>query len=216
MIIHMHVVSWSKIKQIALALLFLSLSYEGRAQKHDYIWMNGYDAEWGGEFGNFLLDFNQKPVQVNSFEFQNTPLDGQVSNFSDNDGNLIVVSNGCRFYDKHGNILKGGDTLNPGMLSNSYCKNNGSYPFNNNMILLPINEKVIAFHLGMRDDNKFTLTRWPTYQTTINIKGDEPMVESKNIKINAFHAGSPFACKHGNGKNWWVISPEKDANTYYI
>ena len=211
----MHVVSWSKIKQIALALLFLSLSYEGQAQKHDYIWMNGYDAEWGGEFGNFQIDFKSDPVSVSDFNYQNIQLDGQVTSFSDSLGNLIILTNGCRFYDKLGNVVQGSDSLNPSKLSFLFCKNR-AYPSNFDMILLPIYKRIVAFHFGVRDDNKFTLTQWPTYQSILDITGDEPIVESKNIKINAYHAGSPSACKHGNGKNWWVISPERDANTYYV
>ncbi len=202
-------------KSICLIILFLSLSYKGQAQKHDYIWMNGYDAEWGGEFGNFQIDFKSDPVSVFDIDYQNSQLDGQVTSFSDSIGNLVAVTNGCQFYDKYGNAIPGSDSLNPGKLSYLFCEN-GAYPFTFDMILLPIEDKLVAFHFGIRDDNKFTLTRWPTYKTVLKINSEIPKVEDKNVKINTFHGESPAACKHGNGKNWWVISPQKDANNYYI
>ena len=215
MALQLRMAYWLRNKQLALVLLFLGLAFPGQAQKHDYIWMNGYGAQWGGEFGNFLLDFHQSPVKVDPIEFQNITLDGQATSFSDSIGELILVTNGCRLYDKVGNVIPGSDSLSPSKLNLIVCEK-GANLSDFVTILLPLNDKIVAFHLGVRDDNKFTLTLWPTYQTTINTAEGTPEIESKNVKVNAFHAGAPSACQHGNGKNWWVISPERDANAYYI
>ncbi len=212
----MLMVSCLSIKQVYLISILLSLVHLCQAQKHDYVWVNGYGAQWGGEFVNFLLDFNFSDVEIESIVFNNADLSDQVTCFADYNGNLHLVSNGCRLFDSFGNIIQGGDTLNPGPMYNAWCVNGGSYPMAFGLIFMPIgSKKVLAFHLGLKDDSKFGITRWPAYKSLIDISGLAPTVDSINIKVEGYHAESPAACQHGNGKDWWVVVPEKGTDHYH-
>ncbi len=214
---HLRMLCLLKNKSICLIILFLSLSYEGLAQKHDYIWVNGYDAVWGGEFGNFLLDFHQSPVKVDSIEFQYAELSDQVTSYCDDQGIFRMVSNGCRLYDHGGNIIANSDTLVPGKLGEYVCTKVGSFPLAFGSIFLPLEaKKVFLYHQGARDDNLFTITRWPAYKTIVDISEDIPIVDSIHVKIESFHAEAPAVCQHGNGQDWWIITPERNTNNYHV
>ena len=197
-------------------MFFLGVAGHGYTQKHDYHWLNGYGAEYGGIFGNFELNFHNQPVTADPIEFNNADLSDQVTSFSDADGNLLLVSNGCRLFDAKGQILPGGDTLNPGEIYNSWCKDNGSYPSMFNMIMLPQGNSIYLFHKRVVLDNLFGITSTPAYWSRIQMGLDSITIQSTNNIINISRVELPAACKHGNGRDWLIITPEHRKATYIL
>src|ERR1041385_8334540 len=90
------------------------------AQKHDYQWLFGYANSSVGidSFrGGVNLDFNYSPTHIYphkrlaGFDMCNT-------SFCDNNGNLIMYSNGADIFDKRDSVMQGGDSLNFGWFWN--------------------------------------------------------------------------------------------------
>lgn len=209
---------WSGIKRMAgTACLIFGMMGSCGAQKHDYIWMNGYGAQFGGKFGNFYMDFHTDPVSVVPIEFQNADLSTQVSTFCSADGDLLLVSNGCRFFDRYGNVLPGGDTLNPGKYYNDFCADGeGYYPLTNGMMLLPVGmNAILAFHIGLKPSIQFGLTGNPLYISYLFIEDDKVNIQETNHILGQFDAERGIACRHGNGRDWWLIYPETSNTTYH-
>lgn len=80
----------------ALVFLFLNPSI---AQKHDYIWLSGYDSHvgfdtsWGFYFGKSVLDFHYTPLQV-SYDSLEMNFDATNASFCDSGGNMLFYTNG--------------------------------------------------------------------------------------------------------------------------
>ncbi|MEZ5031371.1 MAG: T9SS type A sorting domain-containing protein [Saprospiraceae bacterium] len=201
-------------RSVIIIVLFLGVAVRGYTQKHDYHWLNGYDAEYGGIFGNFELNFHNQPVTIDPIEFNNADLSDQVTSFSNADGKLLLVSNGCRLFDALGHVLPGGDTLNPGEIYNSWCKNNGSYPVMFNMIMLPQENCVYLFHNRVVLDSQFGITLTPSYLSKVDLGGDSITTEFTNNIVSTTKVESPAACKHGNGRDWIIMTPEHRKATY--
>ena len=207
---------WSSRSRILLICLFLGLATGGWAQKHDYIWVNGYDDDNGPEYRHFTLNFHSSPVAIDTIDFGEAKMTEQVTSFCDAEGNLVLASNGCYLFDLAGQILPGGDTLNPGEIYDTWCVDYCCYPMPFGAIMLPIDSnRVFMYHHGAKYDWKFTLTRKPTYATIISYSDGGVHVDTVNSIIADFHAESPAACQHGNGRDWWVISPEKGTSLYH-
>jgi hypothetical protein len=203
--------------RLLIVLLFLSLAILGQAQKHDYIWVNGYDADTGPEFAHFYLDFHKNPPEIMNTDFGTAKFSSEVSSFSDEEGNLILASNGCRFFNAQGEVIPGADSINPGSFYDSWCKNNGSYILTYGMIILPLaNDYFFAYHLGVRNDNNFTYALSPSYYSMFKNNLGIITTENVNVIIEKFHSERPAACLHGNGKEWWVITPERMTSNYHI
>ncbi|MCO6484853.1 MAG: T9SS type A sorting domain-containing protein [Saprospiraceae bacterium] len=214
----MYQVGWNEIKlSLFTGCLLCLLTNPGNAQKHDFIWMNGYDAEYGGKFGNFYMDFHTDPISVVPIDFQSVDLRTQVSTFCSADGDLLLVSNGCRFFDRYGNVLPGGDTLNPGKYYNDFCADGeGYYPVTFGMFLLPLGmDSVMAFHLGLKLSNQFGLTLSPLYLSLIDVGDESLQLIFANKFIGQFNGEPGIACLHGNGRDWWLVFPETSSTTYY-
>ncbi|MEZ5031370.1 MAG: T9SS type A sorting domain-containing protein [Saprospiraceae bacterium] len=205
---------WSFTKSALVIVLFLGVAVRGYTQKHDYHWLNGYGAEYGGIFGNFELNFHNQPVTAEPIEFNNADLSDQVTSFSDAYGSLLLVSNGCRLFDAKGHVLPGGDTLNPGEIYNSWCKDNGSYPSMFNMIMLPQEGFVYLFHSRVVLDNLFGVTSTPSYCSRVRVGLDSLEVEYTNNIVSTTKVEKPAACKHGNGRDWIIMTPEHRKATY--
>lgn len=188
----------------------MSMAQSGHAQKHDYIWLNGWDAEFGGVFGNFIMDFHQEPVGLPAVDFGSAVFINIESSVSDIEGNLLYAAEGCRIYNAQGEVIPGAEVINPGEIHSAYC-NNGNYPSVMAMIPIPIgNSTIMYFHYGIEFDNKFTIALRPSYQTLL--RNNE--ILAINQQVNYFHSEGMAAVRHGNGRDWWVIQSERSTNNF--
>jgi hypothetical protein len=210
---------WCVNKWLLAFVLPIAISASCQGQKHDYIWMNGYGAQFGEPFGSFYLDFHSTPLDIVPTMYNHVELRGQVSSYSSKDGELLLVSNGCRFYDRYGNILAGGDTLNPGKYYNDNCANGeGYYPVTFGTILLPLGQdSILAVHLGLKPSNQFGLTARPLYISLLEVLDHEYVeVKYSNYTLGDFDSERGAVCRHANGRDWWLVFPETSTTIYHI
>jgi Secretion system C-terminal sorting domain/WD40-like Beta Propeller Repeat len=140
-------------------------------------------------------------------------------NISDEQGNLIAASNGCWIMDASGDTMLNGSGLNPGSFASSYCSSTSGLPMSHANLFIPYpgdTNKVILFHqvgdVGL-NSNKLYYT---IIERTLNGGLGGVIVNQKNqIAFTGTLSWGLTACKHANGRDWWVIATKDNSNDIY-
>ena len=193
-----------------LIICIFNTNAQHHDQKRDYQWIFGYGSP---KLGN-IFDFNTKPMKLLAYpKLPNADLSGYVAQMCDTSGKLVVFTNGCEILNREFKTMQSGGGLNPGTVTSQIlCKKSGvRIPQGAIMLPVPENDSIIyLFH--KIDDNQSG--EWQTlqlYLSVINIKANKGLGEVllKNYKIvkDTQITTELFAVRHGNGKDWWVVTP---------
>ncbi len=140
------------------------------------------------------------------------------SNICDTNGNLILSSDGYNIFDSMGNYIDEGDTIVYLSLYNKYVFS----PYSQSSIFLPM------------DSNKYYFIT-PTYHdgnACFSCHFDEILYSIIDMDANAgagkvtkrmipfakngnFSRTQMMACKHSNGRDWWLLKQGGDSNIVY-
>ncbi|MFT4760696.1 MAG: hypothetical protein ACI9LN_002672 [Saprospiraceae bacterium] len=201
-------------KKSILFLFYILLCCNIFAQdKNDYIWVFGYPPNVPDQFfGGSMIDFHTEPPEVSYFE---TLIHFQTHTaLSDEEGNLLLYSNGCRIANGIHNILENGDSINAGAIYDDYCEI--GYPSFQSIVSLPLpdNDSLVYLFHTRKDDVMFWINRNFLY-TIVNINENDGngRVTEKNQSIldGDFYEGLT-AVRHGNGRDWWLILTDVYSN----
>ncbi len=196
-------------------------------QKRDYIWLTGYSSNGNPNsiVGGTLMDFNQQPA---SFEYQYRELNFDITNASicDEQGNLLVYTNGQEVVNREHEIMENGDSLVV-TIFNIPWEGDG-LPLYQGALFLPQpgNEQLInLFHeerewAAPDDTTSHLSTRiFNLYLTLIDMEengGLGKVVEKRNsIVIDTLGFGKITSVRHANGRDWWILVPEFQSNRFY-
>jgi hypothetical protein len=141
------------------------------------------------------------------------------SNISDSTGNLILASDGFNVFNAYGSYIDGGDTLVPNDLYNYY---DGHTILSQSSIFLPMDSNIYYFitpafsNLQFADclsNNNcyFDLLLYNVIDMNANggagkvTERIKPLIQNANLRKTQM-----MACKHGNGKDWWLLKNEGD------
>jgi hypothetical protein len=176
------------------------------AQKHDFNWVFG-DNTGGSLYHRMQIDFNIIPartVKANlGLNFEN-----HTGSMSDSTGNLLFYTNGARIFDKSHHLMENGDTINP----NQFWASDAQFGAVNVVgpFALPYPghpNQYILFHTVIKLDPDSSYYRLAyLYRTDIDMNANNGLgkVLAKNQIILDGDLGWPAACKHGNGRDWWI------------
>jgi len=207
--------------------LLISSSYS--QNKRDYIWLSGYSFYTDNTkiLGN-KIDFNNggkiDSLIVGGVLFGNNAI------ICDKAGKLLFYFGGCKVIDNTYHLMENGDSINYGEAWEEECPGFGIYTGTQNSIILPDPGNEDAGRNGYYLIHKrYELIYEPIiqayspelYYTYIDmnenngkgrvIKKNHAIFTTTNMPISYL-----TACKHANGKDWWIISQKKDTNLYYI
>jgi len=205
---------------LAIALACPSMAY---AQlKHDYIWTIGYGhiapSPSGYPFGGIIMDFNTVPP---TFKLQDYICDRPRATISDKSGKLVAYTEGCRVINHNHQIMYAGDTLSPGAVFTEFCSNNGDYPSWQPTIFLPKPGSDSLYYLfHIRGDNYWWNPMNLMY-SVIDASGDNGngsvIAKNKVLLSDSLYLGDYVtATRHGNGRDWWIVSPRVNSNNIHI
>ena len=201
-----------------LSLFFFKLQAQERSGD---TWALGYFGEL-----NLLKWETKDSISAKYIEKKDTETSFELANASicDKRGNLKFYSSGCSIIGNNYKIIANGTQINPGGVHDSYCgeKSASSYPAYNNGVFLPRPEdstKYYFFHTS-RDTNDLAQVLYPFFKfyfTIIDDSGSKPKVIKKNILIakDSLSEIGPLACKHANGRDWWVLVPTIGEHSFY-
>lgn len=190
-----------------------------KAQGKTHNFLIGYGAVLDSftthSYGRLLFDTNSVTVVG---ETRIMPLNATQANISDENGNLLITSNGCWIADATGNVMMNGGGLNPNSYTNDYCNVvpvGLPLPHANIILPYPNNpDKYILFHqTGNYNASYLVSTELYFSEIDLSLNGGLGAVTAKNQNIlNDYLVGGLAACKHANGRDWWIVAL-KDATT---
>jgi hypothetical protein len=208
-------------KYIFISILIIS-NLTSFAQKYDNNWIFGYDACTGDTsiyaplFSGSRVYFNNDSLNIDSVCVK-VNLGGTNASISDAQGNFLFHTNGYTIGNTNFDTLENGTGLSPGgtMSQNLYYGNTSSQP----IIILPHptdSTQYYLFYLSTYSGGGGTyLYSLKIYYAIVKFDNLHPKgyVTAKNIVISTgnFVNGGITACKHANGRDWWVIVPHRNS-----
>jgi hypothetical protein len=207
-------------QKIILILLSVAAAYSSIGQGLNNNWLMGYSSFGGFPFGNTRFDFTGGSLNM-SFDSLEMQFKQTHTNISDTQGNLLFYTNGYYIADASNDTMQNGSGINPGAYANSKSdgflipqaaliipqpgSSNLYYMFHNTADAYPvIPNSSVSYHF---------------YLTTIDMSLNNGLgaVVSKNqiLLTDSMNVGKITACKHANGRDWWVFCHRVNSNKFY-
>jgi hypothetical protein len=195
------------------------------AQKHDYVWVTGDDNETADSilgFGGNLIDFNFIPVKT-AFHKRDHNMYTTNASICDTSGKFLFYTNGCDIVGADDEIIENGDVINPGSFRTLWCITYfEGMAGRENSLILPLPDSIGVYFLFHK---KYSLNT--TYspcdmlfksKVNMNMNNEKGKVIEKNIPVlsDTLSREELVAVKHANGKDWWLLTPRRNSNQFYI
>ena len=180
--------------------------------KRDYEWLFGYRYS---DINYNLIDFNEKPSKIGQIIAPQVKSPNELNaQISDKKGKLLLYTYGCDIRDSKHNIVQGGDSIGYGNYWDLFCaKNSGSTLIQGAIILPnPMNDnKYHIFQTYVSDEYKSHATKLLMHEVDMSLNSGKGKVIVKNkVFYNKIVNYSKMtACRHANGKDWWLVIPER-------
>jgi hypothetical protein len=137
----------------------------------------------------------------------------------DKNGSLLFYSNGVYIANALNDTMQNGSGLNPCQFTTNHTEHGLTIPQAN--LILPVpgdSTKFYLFH-ETSDDYGFTYSSFYLYYSIIDLTLDGGLgaVTQKNVVLlnETLVAGRITACKHANGRDWWLVVPEYQSGNFY-
>ncbi|MBL0103911.1 MAG: hypothetical protein IPP51_09230 [Bacteroidetes bacterium] len=129
----------------------------------------------------------------------------------DSSGNLLFYSNGIYIANALDDTMQNGSGLNPSDFTTAHTQYGLTLPQGNLVIPFPEDSnKYYLFH-ETSDDRFNTYSSFYLYYSVIDMNfnnGLGAVVQKNNVLLNdSLVSGRITACKHANGRDWWIFAP---------
>ncbi len=196
-------------KKVISLFYLLGFVIGSNAQLHDAQWMLGWSP-------NSQLDFRSDTPVVTTLSKVMPLISEANAAISDANGDLLFYTNGIYIAGKqsNGDSILNGNGLSPCAITDTY-KNSG-IPLPQAVLFLNqpgSNRYYYLFHFSLDSTYVYTL-----YYSVIDAQGDfgrGEVITKNNVFFRGFsRLGGIAACKHANGRDWWVVIPGHGGNLY--
>ena len=201
----MRIIKYNSILKMLLYLILISvLNTTAFSQGRNAIFFLGDQAK-------ARMSFTDTSYSIQT-ETRIIPFMDTQGNISDENGNILMSSNGIFIADASGDTMLGGGGLNPNSFTDDFKQYGLPMPYANLFLPMPDDSnKYVLFHQVL----DYTTANVPNIfysMVDITLNWGLGAVISKNniIATNAFGVGMA-ACKHANGRDWWVVALSFDA-----
>lgn len=196
--------------------------------RYDYTWVLGYnytDSLNGGfehKAEGMILDFNRSPPEVSIHPTPFEMLSISVISHPET-GRLQYYTNGCRIINADHETMDGGDSLNYSTYYKYYCDIgiNGFHGDFNGILSLPAPGKKDMYYVLHRPSEIELPNFRKIWYSVIDMSKNEgkgrvtqkniPILENLNLSL-----GYNTACKHANGRDWWILAWQRDEPKCYV
>jgi len=204
------------IKGMIPLMIFTALTNFVHSQGYNHTWLLGYLNNTTNDKGR--LNFTDTSVTYIT-EVRKIPFDATQGNISDENGNLLMSSNGIFIANATGDTMQDGGGLNPNSFTDDYKQDGlpGSYM---NIILPKPNDttKYVLFHQTGNYFSGSLLSSTEIYYSIVDMSfngGLGKVVSKNNIALTGLFGWGLSACKHGNGRDWWVVALSDSGKAAY-
>lgn len=206
----------------SLLLLLIIIPFATFSQGLTHNFLTGYsialfDTHVTSTKSWLQFDQNNLTITPDSFKMAFRAAQG---NISDESGNLLMVSNGCWVMNAIGDTMMNGSGLNPNSFTDDWCTNNAGNPYPHSNILLPWPDDSTKYILFHQTGNYFVpnLMSSELYYSIIDVTLDNGLggvVQKNQIIIQDILNAGMAACKHANGRDWWVVVLKENTDSIY-
>jgi hypothetical protein len=205
-------------KKFSLLFIFSCFLVAATAQQYDKVWV----------LGNPMVSLTFSGGSVVSGLLPDTTLPSflTIGNICDANGNLLFYTNGINVYNILGNIMVNGDSLSaPSEYYDQVVQ--GGMPSRQGVLILPMpgnSNLYYIFHYTPTDTLDLTDTAGYCplnfYYSIVDMRLDSGRgaVTLKNnaiIQNELLSYSRLSACRHANGRDWWIIKNVWHENIYY-
>lgn len=202
-----------------ILIMTLFLSYCSRAQNH-------LGDSWEIGVYGYRIDLGQFPIVHDTVMISPIIFLQGKSNLCDSSGALLYMSTGWDIYNKSGVLIEDGDSLTSKDL---YAHYSGVNSYSQCSIFLPMDSGKAYFVSATCNDTMFSawqganVTSAPFNILAYSIidqyanNGQGKVVERMHsiLENTSLNKGGMMACKHSNGKDWWLIKTASDSIHFY-
>lgn len=194
------------------------LSYSSAQYKYDQQWL----------ISNFnLLDFRNSTIQISNKKSSNLIYNTgtYTSSTCDENGELLMISSGCRILNNEMKLMLNGDSINMD-LANDWCKFlDNDFPIRQSQLVVPDltnldNFYALNYNLENFSGNKIKIPvpsklLLSTVNKTLD-NGKGAVVNKRLVVISdTLHRGYLTSCMNNNANAWWLLIPEYGTNCFY-
>ncbi len=199
-------------KETPIFITLILSVFWGHAQFYNHQWLIG--NQWLQTIPKGRLFFDSTSYQYQN-EYRKMSFDGTQGNICDAQGNFLMSSNGVWIANANNDTMLNGSGLNPGYFVNSWP--NGLVIDNGNFILPTIGD-TLQYALFHQTEVNPTTSNSALLYSTIDMNLDSGLggVTSKNnIIISDSLSWGITACKHANGRDWWIFAMKDNSDEIY-
>ena len=148
-----------------------------------------------------------------------------VASISDSAGNLLFYSNGQRVWNRLHEVMPNGDSIiGFPLLTPAYAAWIDSFgnSSSNGVVIVPMPGSTHSYYLFSvcNDVFDFSLNNALLYSVIdINADGGLGDMILKNVFLDSVQRKfdeNVAACRHGNGRDWWIVTHEADTNNFVV
>ena len=203
-----------KKQNLFLVLLFIRATCF--SQGIDKIWLLGYGC-CQGPYNPMNLNFSSGSMVVSQVQ-RNMDFEETIGEISDSQNNLLFYSNGIYVANALDDTMQNGSDLNPSFFTTGYRTHGLTIPQGNLVIPVPEDSTMYYLFHGTIDD-------WATYASLhfyyslidMTLNNGLGAVTQKNMALinDSLVPGRIVACKHANGRDWWVFVHQFHSSNMY-
>lgn len=206
---------------------------ESQAQKEDYQWMSNLWSIDDCSQSNFpencnasILDFNTDPPTVYREPSATLDMDWTHASICDNDGQLLLYSNGMSIHGSNHTPIIDGDTISfgPNWAKNTWLNENNEIRSRgflgvNCSVFVPVPDYKNRYYLIYYNfDDFFVNDGIRKLYAEIEVTNNEPRIIRKDVVLanSISEAGYTSCAQHANGRDWWLLQFSRDTVFSYL
>ncbi len=189
-------------------------------QGRNNLWMLGYSTPPIN--GKVNIEFSSGAPYIYTSN-RTINININFANITDTNGNLLFYTNGAVVANALDTVMPNGDSLSPATYTFSGAWQYYGFPIPQASLIIPDpgdSSRYYLFHSSVDVLSNGTQRPLHFYYSVIDMDADNgygDVISKNNILISdTLAGGNILACKHANGRDWWVIEPEFRAPGYYI
>jgi len=189
-----------------------------RGQYHDANWISGAGYTGVPITPSNWINYQEYPYQLETFE-GTMGLYTANTTLSDNKGSFLLYSNGNRVFNSRHEQIENGDSLSWGELADDFYDE--GFPIPDGMLGIPKGYQDSVFYLIhslAQYATGFGANIPKTHYSVVDMRknnGLGKVVEKNQIIWSGIYLLGLSACRHGNGRDWWVMAYDDTLKTYF-